>query len=122
MIPVMQSRMGMMGNCFSACLASLLDCALHAIPEFSNDDDVFIEQLQCFLLGRNKFYFELKPDDEMLETVFKRGMTFHIVEGRSSRGGRHACVALNGEIIHDPHPGGRGLETVEVFGFLGDRL
>jgi len=112
----------MLGNCFAACLASLLGCGLAAIPEFSDDDEIFAEQLQCFLLTQNKFYIELKPEDEMLETIFKYGMTFHIVEGTSPRGGRHACVGLNGEIIHDPHPGGTGLTTVEVFGFLGDRL
>lgn len=125
MIPITQTRTGPDGNCFSACLASILEVPLHVIPEFALDEDLFLDQIQEFLLPHGLFYLQVAPDDPMLEHVFRTGETWHTIEGVSPRGGGHACVGLNGEISFDPHPEdgtGRGLVQVEVFGLFCNRM
>ena len=122
MIPVMQTRVGTTGNCYEACLATLLNLELSDIPDFPREWEDFLAAVQRFLLPLGMFYFQLKPDDPLVESIFADGLTFHFIEGTSPRGGRHACVAVNGELLHDPHPGGTGLVETDVYGFLGDRL
>lgn len=121
MIPVTQTRTGLQGNCFEACLASLLDVPIYAIPELGHDPE-FMPNLQKYLFPLGRFYFQLKPDDPLLPEIFAAGPTWHTMEGISPRGGPHACVAMNGKLVHDPHPGGDGLQVLECFGFLGIRL
>jgi hypothetical protein len=64
-------------------------------------------------------------DDPMLKVMFRHGETYTTIEGISPRGGQHACVALNGRLIWDPHPEdqtGRGLVKAEVYGLLCARM
>ena len=125
MIPVTQTRTGPDGNCFAACLASLLETSLWKVTDFHGDGDVFLDQVADFLLPYGLMYLQVPPDDPVLERMFRAGlMAFHIIEGISPRGGPHAVVGLNGEMVWDPHPEdgtGRGLISVECFGILASR-
>jgi hypothetical protein len=118
----MQSRTGLTGNCWSACAASLLEIPLHAVPEFPQDDEEWLEAVQRWLMPLGMFYLEIPADDPMLEFVFRCGFTWHFMVGISERGGPHACVGFCGQLNHDPHPGGRGLEKLEKYGFLVSRM
>ena len=123
-ISVTQTRVGSEGNCFAACLSSILEIPLAQIPELG-DDDEFLQNIQAFLEPHGLYYVQVKPDDPIVEIAFRVGEVFHTIEGVSPRGGMHACVGLNGSIIWDPHPNdgtGHGLVAVECFGLLCARM
>ena len=124
MIPVTQTRTGAQGNCFEACMASLLEVPLSEVPDFGRDD-VFLEKVAGFLEPHGLLYVQIAPHDDVLGVMMKRGDIFHTIEGRSPRGGQHAVVGCNGHVVHDPHPQdgtGRGLISVDCYGLLCSRM
>ena len=108
MQPVQQTRTGSTGNCFAACIASLLEIPLKLV------DGLHEDTINGFLKRYGLHYHEIKASKN-----FPQGK--YIVCGRSPRGGLHACIGEGGKIIFDPHPKdgtGRGLVTVNTFGLL----
>lgn len=99
------------GNCFAACLASLLDLPLWMVPPF---EDMF---------GRSGEWFPRVED--WLERLFQRRLVrsdghpveqlteFYIGSGLSARGVRHSVIYRDGKLAHDPHPSGSGIVAVE---------
>jgi hypothetical protein len=84
------------GNCFSACIASILEVPLWGVPYFWGP------RQPCFarwLAGRG-----------LTATLYPRAV--HVPSGYSIAGGHsprfvgkmHACIALDGVVVHDPHP------------------
>jgi hypothetical protein len=121
-IPVMQTKIGEdHGNCFEACMASILEIPIYRVPDFPRDDTEFIQALEDFLLQYGLFYLQVETNDPVMKVAFKRGDAWHVIEGTSERGGPHACVGLNGKLVHDPHPGGHGLVDTDCFGLLVSR-
>lgn len=144
MKPVMQTRVGgnpeCPGNCFAACLASILEIDISEIP----DELESIAQVKAD--GR---WTGIKEDDwsrswavwwvtvsdwlfdrfglGMIDIQYKTGTgglvrdddIYCILGGKSPRGLPHAVVAKGALIIHDPHPEGGGLvdtpDTVTYF-------
>lgn len=115
MTPVMQSKLYAKdaihnGNCFAACLASLLDLPLWMVPPF---DDMFgrtdwnsrVDEwlLRMFQLRR------VRTDGESASPLPE----FYIASGLSARGVRHSVIYSAGELVHDPHPSGAGILSVE---------
>lgn len=115
MTPVMQSKLYAEdaihnGNCFAACLASLLDLPLWMVPPF---EDMF---------GRSDWHSRTEEWlERMLGLVMVRSdghaperlPEFYIASGLSVRGVRHSVIYRSGELEHDPHPSGRGIVSVE---------
>lgn len=102
------------GNCFAACVASILELDLADVPELSAGDHTdtnarWLRTLNDWLRTKDMAYLEigsLPPDDYAYLNI----STYHIVVGPSPRGSyNHAVVGLNGKIVHDPHPDGSGL-------------
>jgi len=122
-IPVSQTRTGQeSGNCFAACLASILERPIWDIPEFGGDEE-FLINIQDFLEPLGLYYVQVLPNDPVLEIAFRRGEVFHTIEGVSPRGGEHAIVGLNGSPIWDPHPPHTGgLVSTDRFGLLCARM
>lgn len=124
MIPVRQTvftdeAKGIKGNCFCACLASLLDLEIDEVPEFDKMapgewQKPFIEFL--FKRGFN-FIGTLKFGDWLNELdVGLRG--FVIVGGISPRCAErgHSVIYYHSEPYFDPHPSDAFLvEPKEVF-------
>lgn len=115
MKPVMQSKLYAQdaihnGNCYAACLASLLDLPLWMVPPF---EDMF---------GRSDWHDRTQ---EWLERLFKLRLVrseghpvemlpeYYIASGLSPRGVRHSVLYRAGQIAHDPHPSGAGISAVE---------
>ena len=126
MIPVTQTRTGQeQGNCFESCIASILEIPLWGVPDFG-DDRVFLDRIASFLLPRGLYYVQVKPDNEVLDRMFRAGPDiYHTIEGVSPRGGQHAVVGRNGKMVVDPHPQdgtARGLVSVECFGLICTRM
>lgn len=112
MKPVVQTRTGAAGNCFAACLASILEIPLKRVPDFS--DAYFFEEAAAFLAMYGLSYRRVP--------MYKKPDGWSTIEGISPRGGLHACVALDGELVWDPHPiddgTGQGLVEPRYYGLL----
>lgn len=98
------------GNCFTTCLASLLDLPLWMVPPFEqmfgrDDRRLRIEQwLERF------FHTTLvrRSDHEPKELPL-----FYIASGRAARGVYHSVIYSNGSLVHDPHYSDGGIASVE---------
>ena len=98
------------GNCFSACVATLLELPLDRVPYFMGDfdepDGVWWERFARWLAPHG-FYplnFGCPPNGDW----YPRGE--YILSAGSPRGDfDHSVVAIGREIVHDPHPSRAGL-------------
>ena len=98
------------GNCLSACVASILELPITAVPNFidprDDRDGLWAARLDAWLAGLGWYAVHAPgssagaPDE------------FCIAWGLSVRGRPHAVVAAGDRIVHDPDPKCTGLETV----------
>jgi len=112
MKPVMQTQFGKAdGNCYAACLASILEIPIDSVPPCRQCND---ESDQMAALRQQKFYREwartmgfvlinVEGDFAAFDRVFM------VAGGRGPRGIGHAVVWRGGKCVHDPFPGGGGL-------------
>lgn len=115
MTPIKQSKLYAVdgihnGNCYAACLASLLDLPLWMVPPFEE------------MFGRGDWK---SRTDEWLDRTFalrlirKSGHQvnampeFYIANGPSARGVHHSVIYSAGKLVHDPHYSNGGIEAVE---------
>jgi D-glycero-D-manno-heptose 1,7-bisphosphate phosphatase len=106
MTPIDQTKFGMPeGNCFSACIASILHLPLADVPPFCKYEDWW-ERLTAWLKDRGFYPMIVRYNQEWAP------QGFHILSGKSPRGDfQHSVVAHGAEIVHDPHPSRAGIET-----------
>lgn len=102
MIPVEQTRTEKgKGNCWPACIASILECPLENVPDPADDETYggYLRRVNEWLapqgLRLRQFSF-YRTDD--------KPPGYAILGADSPRGGSHAVVILDGEIVWDPHP------------------
>lgn len=106
------------GNCFSACIASILEIPLDIVPRFFGPSADFLRWL---------------APQGLAATLYKSAdyvpPGYAIAAGPSLRfGGRlHACVAYDGAVVHDPHFSRDGLprgieDYVVIHGPHGEML
>ena len=120
MIPVDQTKFGPVeGNCFSACVASILEIPLDDVPQFMAGD--WWANFSAWCAARNVVprYWPCKAWCESTDAPFLGVPTGHsIMTGESPRhpGVLHAVVARDGEMVHDPNPSRAG-----VFGSIDYR-
>ncbi len=133
MKPVEQTIMhdqekGVIGNCFQACIASLLEIPLEEVPHFveGNQDAYFWrKELNVWLAPRGLSFVEIWcPNlanfrwyaDEQLANV-----GYYVLSGPSPRqkNVEHAVIAKGGEIVFDPHPSKAGLADGDDYRWIG---
>lgn len=118
MRPVDQTTFGHPGgNCFSACIASLLELPIEEVPYFMDESDgraPWDEQLDAWLETRGFYalHFNIQDPARML---WPKG--YYIQVGKSPRGD-HAVVARRSDMVHDPNPARDGLVSLEGFVLL----
>lgn len=110
------------GNCFIACLASILECEIDELPDLSDIE----ASGENWLIGLN---VRLKPmgygvtymqasEEKPAEVFIPKGCHF-IVSGLGASGVPHSIVMRQGdmpEIAHDPAGGnGKGLKEIRSF-------
>lgn len=106
MKPVKQTLFGPdEGNCFAACVASLLHLDIDDVPDFGQGK-------KCWL---RIFEEWLKPRGLAPVIIHGKGAILphgvhYLAGGMSPRKVPHSVVYLDGAMVHDPHPGGEGLE------------
>ncbi|MCX8559795.1 hypothetical protein OS122_02630 [Mycolicibacterium mucogenicum] len=114
---------GIVGDCWRACIANALELPIADVPHFVRDyDSAFLEATQAWLelndVPRLLFRCAFFPIAESLKP-------FGILVGRSPRDVQHAVLVNTetGEIVHDPHPSRAGLTSIAgayVFAQIGE--
>lgn len=118
MIPVKQTKLtdsegNVHGNCFRACVASILDIEdIEEVPPFEDLGKDWYLALWEFLTERG---YECDGCGDFEKWKNFEGVDgYYIVGGRSPREWvtkGHAVVYYRGELAHDPHPSNEGLVT-----------
>jgi hypothetical protein len=122
MIPVQQTIFGPPhGDCYRACVASILELPIDDVPNFVESGDKWIEATEDFLLK-----FRLQPITLMVDHCRDAGLIpagYHIIGGKSPRGDfYHAVVGFKGNRVYDPHPDELGLRTEETWTVFSDTM
>lgn len=116
MKPIDQTIFGFeKGNCFQACIASILEKPINSIPNFSDGD--FRDNIIKWMKDSNNRLMEIECNDfisdvDLFNMIFKD--IYIIATGTSPRSPRnenklHAVIYHNGELVHDPHPDRKGI-------------
>lgn len=120
MIPVQQTVTGPRGNCFSACLASLLEIPIESVPFFLSEigDRTRFDwaaRLDGWLgnFGLYALHFSTIPSSPSVMPA-----VLHIMTGISPRGRPHAVIGKGHHIVWDPHPDKSGLSEVDGYVLL----
>jgi hypothetical protein len=115
MMPVDQTTFGVpKGNCFSACVASLLHLPITEVPSFCEEaltdgwdgsgwPGNFIQWLH------DRGWFPVFTEGKFPKEY---GEFYWIAGGPSSRG-PHAVVMSGDSMVHDPHPSRGGIREIE---------
>jgi hypothetical protein len=104
---------GLIGECFRSALASLTDIPIAQVPHFLRDHwpdgDTALRAMNAFLAQRGLALIHLPGLN--FEAMRREGVgdIYHLIMGIDPEGDGHACVGLNGRIVHDPHPLRRGM-------------
>lgn len=119
MTPVFQTMFQPQGNCWEACLASLLEVPVSEVPDGRQEGGTRSNwtQIQMWLFERFGQVLMMLPL-HLAGSVAVAPEGYYILSGRALTGIPHAVVARAGMIVHDPNPYGGGLETVSVFEVL----
>lgn len=117
MRPVLQSKLGPGGDCFRACVASLLGLELLAVPDFmlglppwAEDEDsrvawqeAFRASVDAFLAPLGLCYFEVSFQVPIGDFHLRPPSGLWIGVGRVPGSAcDHAVVMRGGELAHDP--------------------
>jgi hypothetical protein len=132
MIQMADKERGIRGDCFRACVASLLELPAAAVPHFL---EVAERQKKCWewitndwltrehglllitLPVKNDGYGYYMPHG-LHDSLVGWFPSYNILSGPAIRGFRHSCVGLGSKIVHDPHPSRAGLQYVDQMDVL----
>lgn len=110
------------GDCFRACVASILELLIGDVPHFVEDGSKpgkhWIFELAAWLRLRGLAYIEAPADAPSIYGMLHVAKVHYIAMGPAARGFGHATVELDGDLVHDPHPSRAGLLKPERFGFF----
>lgn len=111
MKPVPQSKVGADGDCLPACVASILELPLDAVPHFNA---LYRENwkagLDRFLLDHQLCPLFIRWDDD-LSAWLQKNRLHSIVTLRTAAGTLHSTVYFGAFLSHDP-----GAPSVEMVG------
>lgn len=106
MKPVTQTKFdGVEGNCLMSCVASILEKPLDSLPYYNPSANDWYGEFSAVMaeMGYHTDYFEGADNAPP---------GYSIISGMAARGLGHACVALDGDLVHDPHPDRTGLTKI----------
>lgn len=112
---------GRNGDCMRAMFASLFELPIEQVPHFLHDgcdSNTFHQRINDWLRPMNLGYLPVGACSPTTLAQYGIRGWFHEAYGQSPRGVQHACVACDGEVVHDPHPTKTGLQSVEGVGML----
>jgi hypothetical protein len=97
MKPVAQDKFLMEGNCFPACLASILECNLEQVPDFRDGQAKWFMDYQTWLREKYSLRMETYADAP-------RGLSIGTVKSPTMSGELHSVVCQDGQVVWDPLP------------------
>jgi hypothetical protein len=102
------------GNCFAACLASLLEIPITDVFEMPDGSALDWRQHTNNWLSDKGFWYLDMTLHEDLERIGDARMHYwgwHIIIGKATGGGddRHSVIGYRGKLWFDPNPNRRGL-------------
>ena len=117
MIPVTQTKFhesdsGTKGNCFAACVASILELPIDKVIPFDEYED---DEGNAWSDVAFSFFYERNLD---IDISIKPIAGYAIACGFSERNVLHSVVVYNGEIVHDPHPSKSGIAEIMYYLFI----
>jgi hypothetical protein len=120
MVPVHQTKFqsgGVHGNCLAAAIASILEIPLAAVPQWEEmfgggRPSVWLNSFHNFLAGYG-LQREIHQQDPMIDD-------YYLAIGPSPRSTPetpfdHCAIYRAGRFVHDPYPGGIGIEHPTEF-------
>lgn len=117
------------GNCFRACIASILEIDIDSIPAFEDMKGGEWHMPFFKFLSENGYEFHGtgRFDNEFHDELFKtyEGVDGYIIVNGTSprkwvtRG--HSVVYKNGVMVHDPHPSREGLVDLRDYYMIEKR-
>lgn len=122
MIPTTQTLLhdpenGVIGNCLSAVLASLLHLPIEEVPVFT-EEKTWAKDMNAWLRQFGLAYIQF--DSGFPQTLSDYGIEglHHEVAGPSPRRADtlHACVGFDCKFVFDPHPSRTGLKSLDTHG------
>ena len=114
MKPVDQTRFGWPhGNCYAACVASILEIRIEACPE-TPDPETWDATWDAWLNERNLARIVFTYNRELAWPGWQILCGPTDTLGPHGENLWHACVGLNGELIHDPNPTRGGFLNGEI--------
>lgn len=110
---------GVPGNCYQACLATILDLPLTAVPHIVTLRGTWWVNVAAWAHGRGLIHTFVEADDlKSLDTIRDLGAVLGIIgAGPSPRGPFHHAVVLHPDTLdtaHDPHPSRKGVLNVDM--------
>lgn len=131
MIPIFQTRFGEpLGNCWAACIASILELPIEAVDwsaDMTADEilpagatDVTREWIDRRErnLARLGYWMSLIEHGRGVRPVGVPFRAHYMAIGILPNGIGHVVVCRDGRLVHDPHPGIEPLASIEMLGFL----
>jgi len=104
---------GVSGDCWKACIASILEFPYEAVPDFQNGPSEVEIQLDVHAWARHYGIWVYRWDTP--EELFPRGYSIAIGPSPRFKSTNHCCVALDGKVVFDPHPDKTGLESISHY-------
>jgi hypothetical protein len=115
MIPINQKLLhneNIKGDCFRACICSLLEISDNDVPNFI-DDNNYPEKLYDWMQeNKLNLYASEKPPKDI---------EYYMAWGISPRGNKHSVIYKNGKLVHDPHPDGGDVKNITVYVWMGNQ-
>ncbi len=108
------------GNCFNACVASILELPLRDVAQVLPGDEPYWDTWEQWAAERGlEFNLHVRGDPippKGFAIASGNGGRFY-PEGHEHAGTEisHAVVVFNGELIHDPFPGGKGIDRPRCY-------
>lgn len=99
------------GDCFRACIASLLEFPLERVPNFmdAKPEEWFEDCAHwCMRRGFNIVDWHISEAERVAWILGG----YYIASGPGPRGCLHSVVYLNGEMVHDPHISRDGIDEI----------
>jgi len=112
MIPIFQTiQNDKNGNCYAACIASILEVPLETIPNFMEEGpDYFLNKLDKWSKKQNFIVLSitLDPLNEELVELYKDLYMIGSLPSQRFKDATHAVVCKGIKIVHDPNPESKG--------------
>jgi hypothetical protein len=118
---VFQTKFNDEGNCFAACVASMLKCDIDEVPHLGIEEEwnEYEERLNNYLRENYRTVLTHVPYDDWGDFIsFYHKDSYYIVSGQSERGYEHAVISKNELMVHDPHPSSSGVTDMKSIFFF----